>query len=82
MPLHFCNSFFGILDFESVWGLFIGKTLSNCNGNLHKMQFWSFIKIAHKVTSTSLDRFMHRVQKLDDSPGLERKFGTADGKGI
>ena len=43
------------------------------------MQFWSIVKIAHKVTTSSVDRFMHSVRKLDDSPHSERKFGTGDG---
>jgi len=43
------------------------------------MQFWSIIKIAHKVTTSSVDRFMHSVQKLDGSPHPERKFRKTDG---
>ena len=37
------------------------------------------MKIAHKVTTSSVDRFMHSVRNLDDSPHSERKFGAGDG---
>ena len=81
MPLTFSSDLYEtiVVEFDSTWDVLIRGVLLNCRGDLGRMQFWSFVKVAHKVTTSSVDRFMHSVRKLDDSPHLERKNGTAEG---
>ena len=67
-----------IFSVDCTWDSFVRSILLSSKGNLYKMQFWSLVKIAHKVTTSSVDHFIHSVRKLDDSPHLEKKFCTAD----
>ena len=66
---------------NSNWSSFVGSVLVNFKGKaLLKMPFWSVVKIAHKVTTNSVDRLIHNLRSLNDSPRLERKSKTSEGK--
>ena len=67
---------------DSSWHIFVRRVLLEYSKDRLRMPFWGLVKIAYGVTSTSFDRFVHNIRKLDDSPVPDRKFGanTMDGK--
>lgn len=66
---------------NSSWSSFVGSVLVNFRRrSLSKMPFWGVVKIAHKVTTNSVDRLIHNLRSFDDSPCIERKAKNNEGK--